>query len=170
MFGPEGLTAEMRRTQRFSVLPSPAFLCALGVSAVNVFTVAALSAGGLYISLYFTLVYYGVLPAENSFVPAFCSLKEQTCQSVLNTRFARVFGVPNSLLGVVYYVVILVLLFAKLLFVPVLLGALVVVAWFTVALGIYLAYSLFFIIKTPCPLCLASHAINLALALLLMRA
>jgi len=61
-------------------------------------------------------------------------------------------------------------LFVKVLFVPVFLSTLVVVAWFTVALGIYLAYSLFFIIKTPCPLCLASHAINLALALLLMRA
>ena len=132
--------------------------------------IAALSVVGLYISLYFTLVYYRVLPAENSFVPAFCSLKEQTCQSVLNTRFARVFGVPNSLLGIIYYVVILILLFSRLLFVPLFLSTLVVAAWFTVALGIYLAYSLFFIIKTPCPLCLASHAINLALALLFTKA
>jgi uncharacterized membrane protein len=61
-------------------------------------------------------------------------------------------------------------LFAKLLFVPVFLSSLVVAAWFTVALGIYLAYALFFVIKTPCPLCLASHAINLALALLFMKA
>ena len=128
--------------------------------------IAVLCAAGLYISLYFTLVYYGVIPAENSFVPAFCSLKENTCQSVLNTRFARVFGVPNSLLGIIYYVLILVLLLANLLFVPVFLNAFVIAAWFTVALGIYLAYSLFFIIKTPCPLCLASHAINFALALL----
>ena len=128
--------------------------------------IAVLCAAGLYISLYFTLVYYGVIPAENSFVPAFCSLKENTCQSVLNTRFARVFGVPNSLLGIIYYVLILVLLLANLLCVPVFLNAFVIAAWVTVALGIYLAYSLFFIIKTPCPLCLASHAINFALALL----
>jgi uncharacterized membrane protein len=128
--------------------------------------IAALSAVGLYVSIYFTLVYYGIIQAENSIMPAFCSMKEHTCQLVLNSRFARVFGVPNSLLGVIYYALILVLLFANLVFVPVFLNTLVVVAWFNVALGIYLAYSLFFIIKTPCPLCLASHAINFALALL----
>jgi uncharacterized membrane protein len=132
--------------------------------------IAALSAAGLYISIYFTLVYYGVIQAENSIMPAFCSMKTHTCQSVLNTRFARVFGVPNSLLGVIYYLVILVLLSANVLFDPVLLGMLVVVAWFTVALGVYLTYSLFFIIKTPCPLCLAGHAINLALAVLFTMA
>jgi uncharacterized membrane protein len=132
--------------------------------------IAALSAAGLYISIYFTLVYYGMIQAENSIMPAFCSMKEHTCQSVLNTRFARVFGVPNSLLGVIYYFLILVLLFANLPFDPVLLNTLMVVAWFNVALGIYLTYSLFFIIKTPCRLCLASHVINLALALLFTRA
>jgi hypothetical protein len=30
-------------------------------------------------------------------------MKTHTCQSVLNTKFARVFGMPNSLLGVIYY-------------------------------------------------------------------
>jgi uncharacterized membrane protein len=134
------------------------------------FLIAALSAAGLYISIYFTLVYYGVIQAENSIMPAFCSLKEHTCQSVLNTRFARVFGVPNSLPGAIYYALILVLLLANLLFVPVLLSMFVVVAWFTVVLGVYLTYSLFFIIKTPCPLCLASHAINLVLAVLFTMA
>src|SRR5262245_54872690 len=112
--------------------------------------IVMLSAIGLYISIYFTLVYYGIIQAENSIMPAFCSMKTQTCQSVLNTKFARVFGVPNSLLGVIYYLLILILLFAKLLLVPLVLNSLVVVAWFTVAFGVYLAYSLFFIIKTPC--------------------
>jgi uncharacterized membrane protein len=137
-----------------------------GPSGMLSILIAVLSAIGFYIAMYFTLVYYGFIQAENSIMPAFCSMKTHTCQSVLNTRFARVFGVPNSLLGVIYYLLILVLLFANLLFDPALLGMLVVVAWFTVALGVYLAYSLFFIIKTPCPLCLASHAINFALALL----
>jgi uncharacterized membrane protein len=65
---------------------------------------------------------------------------------------------------------ILILLFANLLFVPALSNILVVVAWFTVALGIYLTYSLFFIIKTPCSLCLAGHAINFALGVLFTMA
>jgi uncharacterized membrane protein len=132
--------------------------------------IAVLSATGLYIAMYFSLVYYRVIQPENSIMPAFCSMKTHTCQSVLNTKFARVFGVPNSLLGVVYYLLILVLLFANLLFVPALSSILVVVAWFTVALGVFLTYSLFFIIKTPCPLCLAGHAINCALAVLFTMA
>jgi uncharacterized membrane protein len=45
--------------------------------------------------------------------------------------------------------------------------AVLIVAWFTVLLATFLAYSLLFIIKIPCPLCLAAHTINLALALLL---
>jgi uncharacterized membrane protein len=46
-------------------------------------------------------------------------------------------------------------------------AAVLIVAWFTVLLAIFLAYSLFFIIRIPCPLCLAAHGINLALAVVL---
>ena len=49
---------------------------------------------------------------------------------------------------------------------PVIAG-LIVVAWFTVALGLFLAYALFFIIRIPCPLCLTGHAINWTLAVIL---
>ncbi len=137
----------------------------------------ALAAVGLYIAAYFTLVYYGVLEANTSLMPKVCRLETGTCQTVLSTPFARVFGVPNSLLGVAYYIVVIVLVAtgwihpSRGIFVGNVgldLGiAVVVVAWFTVLLGTFLAYSLFFIIKIPCPLCLAAHTINLALAILL---
>lgn len=125
-----------------------------------------LAAVGLYIAAYFTLVYYGVLEAGTRLMPRVCRLDERTCQTVLSTRFARVFGVPNSLLGVLYYVCVIALLSTGWL-TPTLGAALVAVAWFTVVLGAFLAYSLFLIIKVPCPLCLAAHTINLALAILL---
>lgn len=139
----------------------------------------ALAAVGLYIAAYFTLVYYGVLEASTRLMPRVCRLEKRTCQTVLGTRFARVFGVPNSLLGVAYYLVVIVLLSTGCIRYPggffighlgIEIGtAVLIVAWFTVLLATFLAYSLFFIIRIPCPLCLAAHTINLALALLLTR-
>lgn len=126
----------------------------------------ALSAIGLYIAAYFTLVYYGLISANTRLMPTVCRLEERTCQTVLGTKYARVFGVPNSLLGVLYYLSVIAILLAGWTVAPIT-GALIAVAWFTVLLGLYLAYSLFFIIRIPCPLCLTGHAINLALAILL---
>ena len=127
-----------------------------------------LSLIGFLISLYFTLVYYQRIPANYFLVPRVCRMEESNCQTVLSTRDARVFGVPNFLLGLMYYLVI---------FLAVLLGfagkecdALQILLWislFVVALGFYLGYSLIFKIKTLCPLCFASHGINAIIAFLL---
>jgi uncharacterized membrane protein len=128
-----------------------------------------LAAVGLYIAAYFTLVYYGLLAANTKLMPSICRLEERTCQTVLGTKYARLFGAPNSLLGVLYYAAVIVILAGDWSAAPV--GvALLVTAWFTVAVGLFLIYSLFFIIRIPCPLCLVGHAINLALALLLTLA
>ena len=133
--------------------------------SVATYSAIALAAIGLYIAAYFTLVYYGLIEANTKLMPSVCRLEERTCQTVLGTKYARVFGLPNSLLGVVYYVTLIVLLAGG--WATGSIGlALIVVAWFTVALGFFLVYSLFFIIEIPCPLCLAGHTINLALAVL----
>lgn len=126
----------------------------------------ALATVGLYIAAYFTLVYYGIVSASTKLMPNVCQLEERTCQTVLGTKYARVFGVPNSLLGVLYYLTVILLLLAGWAAGPIA-TATIAVAWFTVALGVFLAYSLFFIIKIPCPLCLTGHTINLLLAVLL---
>ncbi len=61
-----------------------------------------LSVLGLAISLYFTLAYYGGLKSRD--VPAaMCRRDERTCVTVLRTPYARLLGVPNSLLGVGFY-------------------------------------------------------------------
>ena len=130
------------------------------------FLIIALAVIGLYIAAYFTLVYYGLLRPSTRLMPSVCRLKDRTCQTVLTTKYAHLFGVPNSLLGVFYYLAVIVLLSAGWTSAPV--GtALIAAAWFAVAVGFLLVYSLFFIIRIPCPLCLAGHAINLLLALLL---
>jgi uncharacterized membrane protein len=126
----------------------------------------ALAAAGVYIAAYFTLVFYGYLDANTRLMPRVCRLEERTCQTVLGTKYAKVFGVPNSLLGVVYYLIVIAVLLIG--WAPQALAVgLIFVAWFTVALGLYLIYALFFIIRIPCPLCLIGHAINLVLAILL---
>jgi uncharacterized membrane protein len=62
-----------------------------------------LSVVGLYISLYFSLVYYGLMGTRNRLVPAFCRMEEDACQLVVHHSDARVLGVPNSVLGAGYY-------------------------------------------------------------------
>lgn len=130
------------------------------------YSVVALAAVGFYIAAYFTLVYYGLIAADTRLMPQVCRLEDRTCKTVLTTRYARLFGVPNSLLGVLYYLTVIVLMLGG--WTSGAIGlALIVAAWFTVAVGLVLIYSLFFIIRIPCPLCLAGHTINLALAIIL---
>ena len=130
------------------------------------YIVIALAAIGFYIASYFTLVYYELLAPSTRLMPSVCRLKDRTCQTVLTTKYARLFGVPNSLLGILYYGAVIVIVGSGWTGAPVG-SALIVMAWLAVAVGFLLVYSLFFIIRIPCPLCLAGHTINLLLALFL---
>ncbi len=119
---------------------------------------------GLLISLYFTLVTYRIMPPDARWVPKVCRMREDTCRSVLDHPDSRVAGIPNSVPGLVYYCVVCLAAVAG--FPAPLRLPLLVAAWAAVALGLYLTYSLVFRVGVACRLCLASHAINLALALL----
>ena len=93
---------------------------------------------------------------------------KQTCASIVFTPRARVFGLPNSLLGQVFYVALFVgvplgFLENSILF-RLYLGASLV----TVVLGLYLSYSLLFITRVRCPLCFTSHGLNAAIFVLLL--
>jgi uncharacterized membrane protein len=127
-----------------------------------------LSPIGFLISLYFTLVYYQRIPANYYLVPHICRMKESACQTVLSMRDARVLGVPNSTLGVLYYGIVFFItlvrgLDAGGLVQRVFLGISILV----VLLSVYLSYSLLFRIKIVCPLCFVIHGINALIALLL---
>src|SRR5688572_14848067 len=105
------------------------------------YSAVMLAAIGTYIAAYFTLVYYGLLGANTKLMPSVCQLEERSCKTVLGTRYARIFGVPNSLLGVLYYLIVITVVLGGYAASPVS-EALIAVAWFTVALGIMLAYAL----------------------------
>jgi uncharacterized membrane protein len=141
-------------------------------------SIALLSLAGLANALYFTLAYYGRIRKARWVPGILCAREDSSCVTVVRTPYARVFGVPNSLLGVVYYVLLMIWI----MFVPrhvsisghVLrpsetLGLLLLgVSLSSVVLSFYLIYALRRILHTHCPLCYAAHGINIVLFVLLI--
>lgn len=123
----------------------------------------ALCAVGLWISVYFTGVFYGWFKPDVFWMPQVCQLKEESCMTVLGTPRAKLFGLPNSLFGIAVYTT---LLLGPLGFPPSIALALISIA---LARSVYLAYSLLFITKIPCPLCFTTHGINLALFVIYLK-
>lgn len=119
-----------------------------------------LSLVGLWISIYFTGVYYKWFPPHVFWIPKICQLTEQSCLTVLETPRAKIFGIPNSALGIALYSYLILNGF----FFPPVTG--LVLISLALLRSLYLAYSLIFITKIPCPLCFTSHGINLLLFLL----
>ena len=75
------------------------------------------------------------------------------------------FGIPNSVLGIVYYVLVLAFSFST--SVQVIGPTLMYASWVTVALAIYLTYSLILKLNVLCPLCLVGHGTNMLVAVVL---
>jgi uncharacterized membrane protein len=140
--------------------------------------IVLLSLGGLADALYFTLAYYGRIRKARWVPEIFCPREGSSCVTVVRTPYARLFGVPNSVLGIVYYMLILLwiglvprhLIILKHVFRPFealglsLLGA----SLCTVVLGFYLIYVLRRVLYTHCLLCYAAHAVNTVLLVLLI--
>ncbi|MFY9737817.1 MAG: vitamin K epoxide reductase family protein [Candidatus Cybelea sp.] len=84
--------------------------------------------------------------------------------SVVKTARAHLFGVPNSLLGSLYYPAVALTVW----FVRSQLAAVVLLlaVFSAAAASVVLAYSLLFITRRECPFCWTSHAINWTLLVL----
>ena len=134
--------------------------------AVPALLLMGLSALGFLVSSYFTGVAYRLVSPDTRWVPTFCRMGEQTCASIVFTREARVFGVPNSLLGQAFYLLIFLGALLGWLHGPTLLLYLLA-SGVTVGLGVYLSHVLLLVTGVPCPLCFTSHAINLTVFVLL---
>jgi uncharacterized membrane protein len=93
---------------------------------------------------------------------------ELTEPSIVETARARVFGVPNAALGIVYYGALALL--APGLATPAVWWAAFAAAAGAAAFSVYLAYSLLFVTRAPCPYCWASHVANWAILALLSSA
>jgi len=83
--------------------------------------------------------------------------------SVVQQPAARLFaGLPNSLFGLFYYLALGIFIWLA----PQLCAALLAAAALAALTSVYLAYSLLFRTRMPCPFCWTSHAINWTLVLL----
>jgi uncharacterized membrane protein len=138
-----------------------------------------LAFAGLIDALYFTLAYYGRIQKARWVPKILCAPEKSSCVTVVKTPYARVFGVPNSLLGIAYYG--LLIWWAELsgpVGVEMAFGGeyhifrlqwlLLLISMGTVALGFYLIYALRRKLGVNCPLCYTAHAINFALTILLI--
>ena len=130
------------------------------MSSLIVFTLSVI---GLWISVYFTGIFYKWFKPDVFWIPRVCRLKEESCMTVLGTPRAKLFGVPNSAFGIALYLYLIVDLFS---FPPYIALIFLILA---VLRSIYLAYSLIFVTKIPCPLCFTSHVINLVLFLIVSK-
>ena len=123
-----------------------------------------LSAVGLWISIYFTGVYYKWFQPNVFWIPQVCQLKEASCMTVLGTPRAKLFGIPNSAFGIGLFLYLIVNLF-----IPFPWAIAFILFGLAVLRSVYLAYSLIFVTKIPCPLCFTSHVINLILFLMVFK-
>ncbi len=140
--------------------------------------IVLLSLAGLADALYFTLAYYGRIRRARWVPEILCAREGSSCVTVVRTPYAHVFGVPNSLLGLVYYVLLMVWIMFVPRYVSILghvlrpfeaLGLLLLGASLsTVALGFYLIHALRRVLHTHCVLCYGAHAINIILFVLLI--
>ena len=127
-----------------------------------------LSVIGMTISTYFTAVAYHWIRADERWIPGFCRMGEQTCASIVFTPQARVFGLPNSLLGQIFYVAIIIGVPLGLVDQPLLWRLYLSASLVTVGLGVYLSYSLLFVTRVPCKLCFTSHGLNTIIFVVLL--
>jgi len=141
--------------------------------------IIALALAGLFISLYFTFAYYGRIKKSRWIPEILCAREGSSCVTVVQTPYARVFGVPNSLLGIIFYAALIawslvptktwVVAFEYAM--PASragLWLILPVSVATIALGFYLVYALRRILNIDCPLCYTAHAINAAILVLLL--
>ena len=115
----------------------------------------ALAAIGLAVSAYFTVGYYGSGAEMLRGVPAaLCRAEERSCTTVIHTPYARLLGVPNAVLGLLYYIAVAVWAILALNgAAPAwLTDALLLAAVAVVALAPYLVWALVRQLKTWCPL------------------
>ena len=126
-----------------------------------------LSVVGFLISSYFTAVSLRWIEPEAAWIPRFCRLGRQTCATLVFTPRARLLGVPNSVLGQVFYLAIMAGLLEEGLLAPPFIFLYLGASFLTVLMGLFLTCSLIFVTRVPCKLCFTSHALNLVIFLLL---
>lgn len=124
---------------------------------------------GILVSSYFTLVYYRLLKPDAVFIPPVCRMDAATCQRIMEKRDAKLLGVPNFIVGLLYYSGLLFYIFSGSHSGSMtMLHLATFAAFFTVVLGVYLIYALRIKLRIHCVLCYTSHACNFIILIALL--
>lgn len=123
-----------------------------------------LALAGLAVSLYFTGVVYGWMRPDARWIPRVCRMDEEACASVVDTAYGRLLGTPNAVYGIAWYMGVAGLALQQLATgVQPPCGLLILAAAGVVMFSIYLAWALVQKLDVHCPLCFASHGVNVAI-------
>lgn len=123
---------------------------------------------GIADAAYFVGVAYRWFRPDARWIPQVCRMDEDTCASIVDTRYGRVLGgVPNAVFGLAWYVIALgaagwILVAGHLPTCTLFLIAAAGVVMFSV----YLIWALVEKLDVPCPLCYLGHGLNLSLLIL----
>ncbi len=114
--------------------------------------------GGAF-SFYFNAVYKGKISPHQFWIPNICQLDVNSCISIVDTKYGRIFGASNAQLGFYFLLVYALTLIGVGLeivnpIVSLYIGTL------TILLGVYLVFGLIKL-RTPCPICIFVHLLNL---------
>ena len=114
-------------------------------------SLVGLSLAGLGCSLYFAIS----VRKPKTYV-----CRNGTCIKIADTPYARVFGIQNWQLGILFY---LLTVTASLSWHPSLIWSVAVFSAVSALVSVYLAYALTFKLKVVCVVCYIAQAVNLAI-------
>lgn len=122
--------------------------------------ISLLSLAGTILSLY-------LLYKKRSGQKMVCIVGDD-CSKVLESKYNKTFGVPNELLGVLYYLFVFVLATtSQIIFLPDIFFNLLIISGIGAGLfSIFLVYLQIFVIRELCEYCMASAAFSIAIAIL----
>lgn len=139
------------------------------MEALLAWLLIGLSLAGLANAIVFTGLIAGWLSADSPLVTNVCRMDTGSCTKVVTSRFARLAGVPNSVVGLFWYLMVLVAsgtwLVTGTMPYPAFMLAL---GALTVCVGVLLTLSLLFRLKVKCWFCFFGHATNLVIFLILL--
>jgi len=109
---------------------------------------------GILISIY--SIYIERKHTKQKDYKALCDIRDNvSCSKSFNSKYAKIFFIPNSVIGLIFYIMIIVLIYLNY---PKIIFYLSIISVLT---SLYLAYISYFKLKNYCIVCNLSYIINI---------
>jgi vitamin-K-epoxide reductase (warfarin-sensitive) len=121
-------------------------------------TIQVIAGIGIFLSIY---AHYISRKARHKDYRALCDISERiSCTKAFTSKYAKLLGIPNALLGLLYYAAVFVLTTG---------GFVSILFWlsiFGVLASLVLAYISFFKLKNFCLVCTTTYLLNICILIL----